>query len=104
MVWRKGCDVPRVCIFRGRVLPDGYISQVAKEVKALDSNIKLHVDGARVWNAAISLGKSVAHVTAGADSVQVCLSKGFCRLFDIYKHNCLLDTQQGLVHQLVHYL
>jgi threonine aldolase len=36
----------------------------------------LHVDGARIWNAAIALGTSPATLTEPADSVMFCLSKG----------------------------
>jgi len=58
----------------GRVLPEGYIQSVAKEVHA--RGVRLHVDGARLWNAAAATGQRVAEVAAGADSVSVCLSKG----------------------------
>ena len=36
----------------------------------------LHLDGARLWNAAVSLGQSPAEVAAPFDTVSVCLSKG----------------------------
>jgi threonine aldolase len=36
----------------------------------------VHLDGARVFNAAVHLGENVAAVTQGFDSVQFCLSKG----------------------------
>lgn len=39
-------------------------------------NLLVHLDGARVWNAAVALGVPVADLTRGADTVQVCLSKG----------------------------
>ena len=35
-----------------------------------------HLDGARLWNAAVALGVSPAAVAASFDSVSVCLSKG----------------------------
>lgn len=35
-----------------------------------------HLDGARLWNAAIATGKSEKELSAGFDSVSVCLSKG----------------------------
>jgi threonine aldolase len=38
--------------------------------------LRVHVDGARVWNAAISLGTSPAALVADADTVMFCLSKG----------------------------
>ena len=36
----------------------------------------LHLDGARLWNAAVALGLSPAEVAAPFDTVSVCLSKG----------------------------
>lgn len=39
-------------------------------------DLALHVDGARIFNAAVALGVGVAELAAGADSVQFCLSKG----------------------------
>src|SRR6202042_3355437 len=36
----------------------------------------VHVDGARIWHAAAALGCDLAALTQGADTVQVCLSKG----------------------------
>ncbi len=44
--------------------------------KAHDAGLKLHLDGARVFNAAVCLGEKVAEVTKGFDSVQFCFSKG----------------------------
>ncbi len=38
----------------------------------------LHLDGARVFNAAVALGVDVKEITQYADSVQFCLSKGLC--------------------------
>lgn len=35
-----------------------------------------HLDGARIWNAAVATGVTEAELTAGFDSVSVCLSKG----------------------------
>lgn len=39
-------------------------------------NIGLHVDGARIFNAAVALNVSVQRLCAAADSVSICLSKG----------------------------
>ena len=36
----------------------------------------LHLDGARLWNAAVASGRSVAELAAPFDSVSVCFSKG----------------------------
>jgi threonine aldolase len=38
--------------------------------------LALHVDGARIWNAAVALGVSPARALRDADSASVCLSKG----------------------------
>ena len=39
-------------------------------------NISIHLDGARIFNAAIALNKSVDELTKDCDSVSCCLSKG----------------------------
>ena len=39
-------------------------------------NLKLHVDGARLFNAATALGVPAGELVAPADSVSICLSKG----------------------------
>lgn len=39
------------------------------------AGMKLHVDGARLWNAAVALSCTEADLVRGADSVMVCLSK-----------------------------
>jgi len=41
-----------------------------------EAGIPVHLDGARVFNAATALGQAVAHVTGKFDSVMFCLSKG----------------------------
>ena len=39
-------------------------------------NLPVHLDGARIFNAAVALGETVAELSRGVDSVQFCLSKG----------------------------
>lgn len=41
-----------------------------------EHGLHLHVDGARIFNAAVALGVPAADLAAPADSVSVCLSKG----------------------------
>lgn len=41
-------------------------------------NLKVHLDGARIFNAATALGCDVKDITKYADSVMFCLSKGLC--------------------------
>ncbi|HEY7591262.1 MAG TPA: GntG family PLP-dependent aldolase [Candidatus Limnocylindrales bacterium] len=43
---------------------------------AHERGIPLHIDGARIWNAAVALGVSGRELAAPADSVTFCLSKG----------------------------
>jgi threonine aldolase len=58
----------------GAVLgPDEWAELVAA---GRDSGLRIHLDGARLWNAAVALDVPIASLTAGADTVQVCLSKG----------------------------
>jgi threonine aldolase len=38
--------------------------------------LKVHLDGARVFNASVALGESVARISSKVDSVMFCLSKG----------------------------
>jgi threonine aldolase len=38
--------------------------------------LAVHVDGARIWNAAVATGVSPADLCAGADTMMFCLSKG----------------------------
>lgn len=40
------------------------------------AKLKVHLDGARLWHAAVALGVPPAALTVGSDTVQVCLSKG----------------------------
>ncbi|MBI2364762.1 MAG: aminotransferase class I/II-fold pyridoxal phosphate-dependent enzyme [Deltaproteobacteria bacterium] len=44
--------------------------------QAHEAGLKVHLDGARVFNAAVHLGENVAEMTKKFDSVQFCLSKG----------------------------
>ncbi|WP_158788573.1 low-specificity L-threonine aldolase [Granulicella sp. L46] len=43
---------------------------------AVEAGLPTHLDGARVFNAAVALGISVADLTRGFDTVNFCLSKG----------------------------
>ena len=44
--------------------------------KARELGLKVHLDGARIFNASVSLGVPVRELTAPVDSVTVCLTKG----------------------------
>lgn len=58
----------------GKVLPPPYVAEIVKLAKR--RGLALHLDGARLFNAAVKLGLPASEVCAGFDSVSVCLSKG----------------------------
>ncbi|MGD9310373.1 MAG: low-specificity L-threonine aldolase [Desulfosarcina sp.] len=58
----------------GTPLAPAYTSEVGRLTKR--NGLKLHIDGARIFNAAAALGVDVAELAAPADSVTFCLSKG----------------------------
>jgi threonine aldolase len=45
---------------------------------ARELGLAVHVDGARIWNAAVALGMAPRALLAGADTAMVTLSKGLC--------------------------
>jgi threonine aldolase len=55
-----------------------YPTAVAEDIceRAHSAGLRVHLDGARIFNAAVALGKSVAEITRKFDSVMFCLSKG----------------------------
>ena len=66
-----------VCLentWHGRALPRSYLGQA----RALCDRhgLALHLDGARLYNAAVAEGVAVREITRHFDSVSVCLSKG----------------------------
>ncbi len=58
----------------GRVFPQSDVEAIA--VLARERGLGLHLDGARVWNAAVATGRPEAELCAPFDSVSVCFSKG----------------------------
>jgi threonine aldolase len=59
---------------QGKVLPLSYLAEARKLTSG--HSLALHLDGARVFNAAVALGVDVKEITRHFDSVSVCLSKG----------------------------
>jgi threonine aldolase len=51
----------------------GTVGRLAKEY-----GLMLHLDGARIFNAAVALGVEARELAAPADSITFCLSKGLC--------------------------
>ncbi|KAM7252272.1 hypothetical protein ACFE04_024155 [Oxalis oulophora] len=58
----------------GRCLPAEYIDKVGELAKK--HGLKLHIDGARIFNASVALGVPLHRLVQAADSVSICLSKG----------------------------
>lgn len=58
----------------GNVLPPEYLARVGQVARAHD--IRVHVDGARIFNAAVALGVPAAKLAREADSLMFCLTKG----------------------------
>ena len=60
----------------GVVLSCDYINEVGE--LAHRRGLKLHMDGARIFNASIALETDVKNIVNSTDSVTFCLSKGLC--------------------------
>ena len=58
----------------GKVLPPAYVAQAL--ALARKHSLATHLDGARLFNAAVASGVPAAVLAQGFDSVSVCLSKG----------------------------
>ncbi len=58
----------------GRVLTPAYMAQVAR--LARQRGLPVHLDGARMFNAAVALDVDITAITQHVDTVQFCLSKG----------------------------
>lgn len=69
-----------VCVETSHNYEGGLVIPV-KDMEAIhaltrEKNIPLHIDGARLFNAAVALGVPASAIVAHADSVTFCLSKG----------------------------
>jgi threonine aldolase len=75
-------DVRLVMLENTHNLGGGTVQGVAEQraviAAARECGFKVHLDGARIWNAAVALGVTPATLTQGVDSVMTCLSKGLC--------------------------
>ena len=58
----------------GSVYPLTVTNEIVDQAHA--AGLPVHLDGARIFNASVALGKSVVELTKGFDSVMFCLSKG----------------------------
>lgn len=60
----------------GTVYPQATIDEICDE--AHRRRLKVHIDGARIFNAAVATGLPVSRIVRDADSVMFCVSKGLC--------------------------
>ena len=58
----------------GKVWPIEKIAEVEKIARS--KNLKMHLDGARIWNAATALNIKVSEIAKYFDTISVCFSKG----------------------------
>jgi threonine aldolase len=68
------CLENTVNMWGGTVYPTAQVEEICDQAHALD--LKVHMDGARIFNAATAIGENLAHMTRKVDSVMFCLSKG----------------------------
>ena len=60
----------------GRITPLAVMDEICANAK--ERKLGVHLDGARIFNAATALGIDVKTLTRGFDTVMFCLSKGLC--------------------------
>ncbi|KAG9160839.1 hypothetical protein Leryth_008672 [Lithospermum erythrorhizon] len=60
--------------FGGRCLSAEYTDKVGELARKY--GLKLHIDGARIFNSSVALGVPVSRLVQAADSASICLSKG----------------------------
>jgi len=58
----------------GTVQPMAELTRLSTELR--DRGVALHIDGARIWNAAVASGTTLSAYGQLADTMSVCLSKG----------------------------
>ena len=80
----------------GTVLEPAYMADVRTVADA--HSLPIHLDGARIFNAAVALGVPVAELARDADSVMFCLSKGLCAPVG----SLLAGTREFIVRARVH--
>ena len=75
-------DVTLVVLENTHNLGGGTVQSVADQraviAAARECGFRVHLDGARIWNAAVALGVPPSALAEDADTVMACLSKGLC--------------------------
>ena len=59
---------------RGQAMPVGFVDEAAQ--LAHEHGLRVHLDGARLFNAAVAGGATLAALTAPVDTASICFSKG----------------------------
>jgi threonine aldolase len=74
------CPTGLICLENSHNLAGGTVMTATHCAEICDRaheiGIPVHLDGARIFNASVALGESVAELSKNCDSVQFCLSKG----------------------------
>jgi threonine aldolase len=69
-----------LCLENTHNAAGGTVTGVAEHTElvaaARAARLAVHLDGARIWHAAVALGVTPGELTVGVDTVQTCLSKG----------------------------
>jgi threonine aldolase len=75
-------DVSLVVLENTHNLGGGTVQRVeemqAVVAAARECGFRVHLDGARIWNASVALGVPPSALAKGVDTVMSCLSKGLC--------------------------
>lgn len=75
-----GLRTTLLCLENTHNAAGGAVTPVAEHRALVDAahgaGLAVHLDGARLWHAAVALGVAPRELAAGADTVSVCLSKG----------------------------
>jgi threonine aldolase len=58
----------------GRIFPAGDVAAITRRAREL--GLRLHLDGARLWNASAATGVALSELAAPFDTATVCFSKG----------------------------
>ena len=58
----------------GRIFPQAEVGRIAQAAR--DASLALHLDGARLWNAAVATGCAESELASPFDTVSACFSKG----------------------------
>ena len=91
-------DLGLVVLENTHNLAGGTVADEAQMREAIaaahEAGVPVHVDGARLWNAAAALGVEPRQLVAGADTVMVTLSKGLCA-----PAGSILAGRRGLIEE-----